>query len=333
MSVDAIDRVVFSETLPTISEELGATVHEGTSNGLVVLDTGTRYLFRDETGLDVHQYDIPDSSDIQNCGGYLDKMLQYRDPRLLAYLIKKGVSKEALDSEEFPLLKTRSPQLDYLLMRFIIALREENPHRRVSLFDLGCTVAEHFDALDLMLKAQSKGKLNAVDVLSYCGVDMAPLVLCAAQQFHLDADPAHFKLTLGEGSGVNIPEGGFDLALSVGVINNLKDPILGLTKLLKSVKEGAVFAVWVADSEEGFWGVSHRSTPQYFYGHKDINSFITLNEDFKFLIADFIPEHDSTQQKHFIGVSEEQLKGVGCYHLIYTRRPELFSEFPELAGQ
>lgn len=294
------------------------------------MDSATRYLFVDEGGVEVHSYEIPNSSDIQNCGGYIDKILQYRDPALLKFLLENGVSKESFAKGQFPLLETRSPQLDLLLLRFILALRKERAGQRVSIFDLGCTVSEHFDALDLLMNAATNGAERATEALSYCGLDMAPLVLCAARQMHLNAQPEHFNLILGEGSVSDIPERGFDLALSVGVINNLKDPMTGVRKFLKSARVGAVMAMWSANTEQGFWSFSHRTTPQYFFGRQDIFELAKVNPGFRFLLAEFIPESQSTQQRHFVGITEDQLKDVGCYHLVYTNRADLFSELPEV---
>ena len=93
---------------------------------------------------------------------------------------------------------------------------------RVSLFDHGCTVAEHFDLLDVLL--QAVGPDRARDVLHYIGLDISAMLLSAARLLHSDVKEEHFQLIRAEGSSVRLPERAFDLALTVELSTMFSTP-------------------------------------------------------------------------------------------------------------
>lgn len=313
------------DPLPPDAGILARKIGEG--SGLLALDSSTRVEFIDADGRHVHRYDVPDDSDLQNCGGYLDKILQYRSPELLAYLREAGVTVESFTSGRFPLLGTRSPMLDLAIHRLIRTLRKEHPRKRVSLFDLGCTVGEHFDLLDTMIRAESTTGETAADLLSYCGLDIAPLVLCAARELHRHVAPENFRLLHAEGSTIDLPDGSFDISLSVGVINSLGDPIGGTRKLIRLSRVATVLALWVADIDDGLWATSHRTTPTFLFGRNDLKALADAVPERRLLVADFIPEALSTQQSHFVGIDPSALASMGCYHLVVTSRSDVFPDF------
>src|SRR5262249_42089559 len=194
----------------------------------------------------------------------------YRDPALRAYLEKHGVSSESFQSQDFPILRTRAPQLDLLLLRLIRHLRSTRGLSRVSLLDHGCTVAEHYDLLDLLLSASSQGREDAASVLSYCGLDYSAILLGAAHSLHLAADQNHFRLMQAEGSSFTAAPGEFDLALSVGVINHVADGMGAMEKLIRATRYAVVMAAWLTAEEEGFWATNHAGVPAYFFSRRDL---------------------------------------------------------------
>ena len=331
LRVTASPPVAFGDFDPVPPAAEGALAEAGRGNALLALDNAQQYVFAAADGTPWHRYDLPDDSDILNCGGYLDKLLKYRDPALADHLRSKGVSKATFEDGSFPLLASRSPQLDLLLHRLLVALAEERPGRRVSLFDLGCTVAEHFDLLDIMLRAASDDRLKAPDLLDYCGLDISGLVLAAARFLHGDLDPHHFRLLLGEGSDFDAGDRRFDLSLSVGVIHNLRDPVGGTERMIRFSDVATVLACWACAAEEGIWLTSHHAAPIYVFGRSDLVRLREAAEGRELLVADFIPETQSSQQRHFAGLSEEAMRSLGCYHLVVTDRLDLFPELARLS--
>lgn len=323
--------VRFGDFDPVPPAAEGALAEAGRGNALLALDNAQQYLFAAADGTPWHRYDLPDDSDILNCGGYLDKLLKYRDPALADHLRSKGVSKATFEDGSFPLLASRSPQLDLLLHRLLVALAEERPGRRVSLFDLGCTVAEHFDLLDIMLRAASDDRLKAPDLLDYCGLDISGLVLAAARFLHGDLEPRHFRLMLGEGSDFDAGDQRFDLSLSVGVIHNLRDPVGGTERMIRFSDVATILACWACAADEGIWLTSHHAAPIYVFGRQDLVRLHAAAEGRELLVADFIPETQSSQQRHFAGLSEEAMRSLGCYHLVVTDRLDLFPELARLS--
>ena len=69
---------------------------------VLALDIQSKYLFVDSQGDQYHEYFVPGTPDVQNCGGYVDKVVLYRDPALFEHLLKHGVSGQAFARDEFP---------------------------------------------------------------------------------------------------------------------------------------------------------------------------------------------------------------------------------------
>lgn len=297
----------------------------GTSQetNLLALDIETKILFVDEAGETFHEYFLPNNSDIQNCGGYVGKVIAYRDQALFDHFRAHGVCKASLSSQAFPLLQTRSPQLDLLLFELIGCLSRCDASRRFSLFDLGCTVAEHYDLLDVMLQAGSDSKLSASSQLAYCGLDKSAMLLTIARLIHPHANPSRFRLVQMEGSQFDFAEAQFDLSLSVGVVNHVSDPTKALEKILQVTRYACVLALWVTQETEGFWSIVHSGFPFYFFSKRDLERLETLLPKGRFWVTDFIPESASTQARSYIGIGASKMSQLGCYHLVYTTLPSL----------
>jgi SAM-dependent methyltransferase len=303
----------------------GATVDTDTSDGksLLALNIESKYLFLDEDGHVYHEYLLPGSPEIHNLSGYVDKVIKYRDPALFEYLKAHGVSRESFGTSMFPILATRSPQLDLLLFELIGYLRATVELKRVSLFDHGCSVAEHLDLLDVMFRATSDSKDTAASVLSYCGLDKSAMLLTVAKLLHHQLDPQHFQLIRTEGSGFAFRDDEFDLSLSVGVVNHVYDPLLALQKIIRVTRYASVLAAWATDEPEGFWAFNHSGVPFYFFSRDDLLGLHGLKPGGRFLVADFIPESESTQPSSYFGIGQERNAHLGCYHLVYTSIPDV----------
>jgi SAM-dependent methyltransferase len=321
--------VDFAEFDPAPPAPAGALAPGAASRAVMAIAATQEFLFVSEAGAQIHRYELPDHSDILNCGGYIDKLLKYRDPALAAHIRANGVTPAAFADPRFPLLATRSPQIDLLILRALLKLLGDDPERRVRIFDLGCTVAEHYDLLALMLEAASQGKFDARRNIQYAGLDVSALALAAARALHADLPPEAFGLILQEGSAVRIPEGAYDLSLSIGVIHNLKEPVEGTIRLLNGTSFAASLACWVCAQDEGVWLTSHHAAPMYVFGGADLRR-IEAETGMALLVGDFVPERASTQQRHFAEVSEAALETLGCYHLLTVRDPAAFGDLPRL---
>ena len=324
----SFDLVLF-DPLPTSHVGVLDGVKPATSD-IMALDIQCKYLFVDEAGQPFHEYPLPTSADIHNCGGYVDKVIMYRNPALLEYLQTHQVSKSSLNTSPFPILATRSPQLDLTLFEMIRHLRSEGLNR-VSLFDQGCTVGEHWDLLNTMIRASSASKDDAAHVLSYCGLDKSAMLLSIARLLHMDVAPEHFRLINAEGSDLGSYHGEFDLSLSVGVINHIAQPHSTLQRIIRSTRYAFVLAVWVTLEPHGFWSIIHSGLPFYFFS---IEELLQMNEQGgRFFVLDFIPERFNSQEKSFIGMGAERMAHLGCYHLLYTRLSQLPFEASILTHQ
>lgn len=293
------------------------------STQLLALNIESKYLFVDETGEKFHEYFVPGTPDIQNCGGYVDKVIQYRDPALFGYLQAHGISPESFARNAFPILNTRSPRLDLLLYALIHRLLELSPGRRVSLLDHGCTVAEHYDLLDVMLRVSSHGKECAADILSYCGLDKSSMLLSIARLLHHRSMEEHFRLVHAEGSNFSFDNEEFDLSLSVGVVNHVANPIVALEKLLDATRYACVLALWVTSDPEGFWAVNHSGIPNYFFSQRDLAHLLRKRGVGRFCVAEFTPETEASQLRSYIGVGQEKTRSLGSYHLVFSTLPQL----------
>ena len=289
-----------------------------TGNQLLALDIQSKFMFVDDNGDVYHEYPVPGTPDVQNCGGYVDKVIQYRDQALFDYLRVRGVSKESFAAGDFPILQTRSPKLDLLLFELALRLREERGKERVSLLDHGCTVAEHFDLLDVMLRASSEGVLRASDVLSYCGLDKSSMLLTVARLLHPMVPESRFRLVLAEGSSFDFDDGAFDLSLSVGVVNHVADPAAALSKLARATRYACVLALWMTSERDGFWAVNHSGVPNYFFSRADLAQVLKNRGEGRFVEAEFIPETASSQARSYIGMGEQRTRTLGSSHLVFT---------------
>jgi hypothetical protein len=301
----------------------GALDGAASGNQLLALDIQSKFMFVDDGGAVYHEYPVPGAPDIQNCGGYVDKVIQYRDPALLEYLRVRGVSRESFAAGDFPILQTRSPRLDLLLFDLALRLRAQRGKARVSLLDHGCTVAEHFDLLDVMLGASSDGVLRAQDVLSYCGLDKSSMLLTVAHLLHPKVPESCFRLVHAEGSSFDFGDEVFDLSLSVGVVNHVADPPAALSKLVNATRYACVLALWMTSERDGFWGVNHSGIPNYFFSRADLARVLETRGEGRFAEAEFIPETASSQLRSYIGLGEERTKTLGSSHLVYTTLHDL----------
>lgn len=300
------------------------------SKQLMAIDIVCKYLFVDDADRVVHEYHLPNNRDIHNLGGYVNKVVLYRDPALREHLTRHGVSPASFQTTDFPILKTRSPQLDLLLFDLIRHLRAKHGLDRVSLLDHGCTVAEHYDLLDLMLDISSGGRETAPAVLSYCGLDYSPLLLTAAHFLHPNVEEKHFRLVQSEGSAFEFAPGEFDLSLTVGVVNHVADGMRGLEKLIRATRYAVVMALWMTAEEKGFWAINHTGNPSYFFSRTDLTHLQTLHPGGRFFMADFVPESASSQPNSYVGLTAGQFEQMGAAHLIYTPLPDVPFNLPVL---
>jgi SAM-dependent methyltransferase len=281
---------------------------------LIALDIETKMQFRTEDGEIYHEYAYPSDRHIQNCGGYIDKLLKYRSQAVRDEI--RDMLMSDLEIAISPVLKGRSILVDILLAKMISRFNRDNPGVRAKVFDHGCTVAEHYEMIDQMLKAHCSG--SAREMISYYGLDVSPLVLSAARAMHATAPPQHFQLMLAEGSNFELATDTVDFSLSVGVVNHVHDPHKALNKILQATRHGAVLVLWVTSESEGFWAVNHSGVPNYFFSIRDLRQ-IALHNSPKgsFYFADFTPENLSSQPSSYYGISDERLNCLGSYTLAF----------------
>ena len=285
---------------------------------VLALDIQSKYLFVDPKGVRYHEYFVPGTPDVQNCGGYVDKVVLYRDPALYAHLARHGISAHTFSRAEFPILSTRSPRLDLALFALIRELRVERPCKPVGLLDHGCTVGEHYDLLDVMLRAASTGAESAADAIAYCGLDKSAMLLSIARLLHDQVAPGGFRVLHAEGSGFAVGREEFDLSLSVGVVNHVADPKAALEKLLRATRRAAVMALWVTTEPEGFWAVNHSGVPNYFFSRTDLAQVRERRGVGTYFSLEYIPETSASQMRSYVGLGQKKLESLGCYHLAYS---------------
>lgn len=296
---------------------------DAAGSNLLALDISARYIFFDANGEIFHEYPLPSDADIHNVGGYVGKVIKYRDPALLEHFKRSGVTVGALKESPFPILTSRSPQLDLVLFQLIERLRAEHGLDRVSLFDLGCTVGEHWDLLNTMLLASEPDGGGSATMLSYCGLDKSSLLLTIAYLLHADVRRDHFRLIHAEGSSFDLPDSTFDLSLSVGVINHVAEPVSALVKLIRATRFATVIALWVTEEETGFWCTIHSGLPFYVFAQNEFREIEQRNPNGRFHLLDYIPEMQSSQERSFIGLGEDRLRRMGCAHLLFSSLHEL----------
>ncbi len=282
-----------------------------------------KYQFQDESGRIVHEYKMPSHVEISQFGGYVGKVAKYRDPALLDHLTKNGISKASFASTRFPILATRSPQIDLILFDMIQHLRKAAGLPRVKILDHGCSVGEHYDLLDTMLRAASGGREGAADVLDYTGIDCSEILTNAGRFLHSRSHSSGFRLIEEEGSESVAYKTPHDISLSIGVINHVLDPLNGLRRLLEASRHACVLALWMTPEPAGRWSVGHGGSPFYHFCRADLKPLQSLHGGYHFWVADFIPDTQSTQPRSYVGVSMEELAELGCYILIGTTQTQL----------
>jgi len=283
---------------------------------ILALDIQAKFLFVDDKGRTYHEYPLPSNADIHNVGGYVGKLIEYRNPELLEFFKANGISKATLAKSNFPILHSRSPKLDAELFHLIQHLRLMENQRRITLFDLGCTVAEHWTLLDVMLRSQT-GR-GAEDAITYTGLDKSPLLLSVARLLHQNVSTEHFQLIHLEGSGFSFPPLTFDLTLCVGVVNHVYDPLGALEKLLIATRYTSVLALWTTTESEGFWTTIHSGLAFYFFSIKDLQQLQKRLARGSFFVLDFLPEASNSQARSYIGLGAKRMASLGCYHLLYS---------------
>ena len=288
------------------------------SQQIVALDVVNKYVFYDKQGIVFHEYALPSDPDIYNCGGYADKVSKYRDPLLLEHLQIHGVTETALSSPNFPILSSQSPKLDLILFRIIKSLLDQKRSERVTLFDLGCTVAEHYDLLDVFFQAEGG---CAETSLSYTGLDQSSLLLSTARLMHPDLSPAQFKLIKSEGSRFEMLPGCYDVGLSVGVINHVAKPHTALKKLLTGCRWAVVVQLWVTKKDDGVWHLNHSGIPFYFFSKKDLSA-LGKEAGMQICLGEFTPQEENSQVNSFLGISNATMKTLGSYQVVFTRMEE-----------
>ncbi len=276
------------------------------------------YRFWNENDELVHSYAIPGSYEIHNTGAYVDKVLMWRDPTLLEYLKREGVTPKSFESAvDFPILSSRSPALDLALFDLIRRIRHEQHGQHVRLLDHGCTVAEHYDLLDVMLKAD--GLSGAREVLQYHGLDNAALPLAAARMLHVGVPRDCFTLTQAEGSDLRFLDNQFDLSLSVGVANHVADAQFALSELLRITKFATVLALWTTTLDRGFWATRHNGLGVYFFSRRDLQNLERLHSG-AFISLSHRSELDATQPNSYMNVANNLLRDIGESHIVFIKR-------------
>lgn len=275
------------------------------------------YVFMRENGDEFHRYRIPGNYEIHNTGAYVDKVLTWRDPSLAEYLTRHGVNpKSFAQAENFPILRSRSPVLDLVLFDAIRRLRRAEPERLVRLLDHGCTVAEHYDLLGVMLEADGFG--SARDVFYYHGIDNASLPLAAARMLHAGLPSDCFELTQAEGSEINFSENDFDLSLSVGVVNHVADAPSALDRLLRVSRCASVLALWTTTLTEGFWATRHNGLGNYFFSQAELDELARVHSG-KFVTLDHRSELSATQPNSYMDVPDRLLDKIGESYIVFIK--------------
>jgi SAM-dependent methyltransferase len=327
---DALAQGTRYTLVPELPWTPGASAPEGGgSGGLVAVTIEDRYEFRDVEGRVVHTYPLSREPEWDNCGGYVGKVIAYRDPALAAHLTGAGVSRESFAAGPFPLLATRSPLLDLLVLEVVLALRAWNPDDPVRFFDHGCTVAEHWDLLDVMLRARTGGAESSASALDYTGLDRSAQLLTYARVLHRHAPQHRFALIQQEGSAFAFPSGAFDVGLSVGVVNHTADPPEAMRRLLDVCAHALVTAVWCSPREEGMWVVNHVGTTNYLFTIEDLRG-MAAEAGGAFYVDDYVPETATSQPNSYLELTPEEIGRMGSYHLLFARDPRLADGRPEL---
>lgn len=290
---------------------------------MIALDIQTKLQFRSEDGTIFHEYQYPSDRNIQNCGGYIDKLMKYRSKP-----VREAVSTMFLPnakSPELAVLKGRSILVDILLTKMIDRFSKNNIGAKAKLFDHGCTVAEHYEMIDQMLAALCNG--SAREMVSYYGLDISPIALCAARILNPITSPKDFQLILAEGSDIALPANSMDFSMSIGVANHVHNPLQALEKLFELTSCGVVLVLWITGESQGFWAINHSGIPNYFVSIKDLHNFaLRFAAKGAFYFADFTPEKSSTQPSSYFGISEKRIDLLGSYTLVFCGQDYVVEE-------
>jgi hypothetical protein len=292
---------------------------------ILAIDIQVKYQFVDSQKNLYHEYYLPTNPDIASCGGYVGKVIIYRDPKLKSFLSLNGISSDSFAHNDFPILRTRGPQLDLVLFALIRELKSETPSRQIALFDHGCTVGEHLDLLDVMLQSASCGEYSAASDLLYCGLDKSPFLLYIARSLHSSFDKESFKLVCKEGSDLGTWIAA-DLGFSVGVVNHVAEPCGTLSSLCRYSSIACVSWLWMTTLSKGFWATSHSGWPFYFFALADLQEIETVLGG-KFFSLDYVPDSLSTQPESYIGLSKETFETLGSALLVFTRDGSLARKY------
>jgi len=288
------------------------------SKALIAMDVRSKYYFVDDKGEFFHEYEIPSNADIHNCGGYVDKIVKYRDPALKQYLTEQGVTDEAFHTDRFPILATRSPQCDLILYRLMMFVKEHSDKDKISLFDLGCTVSEHWDFLNLLIDVGSRGQEDAATLMTYYGLDKSQMLLGVSRLMHDWVEAEHFNLLRADGTDFDFADHFFDFSLTIGVVNHVARPKEALAKLIKATRYAVVAVIWVTLDEQGYESFTHSLLPYYCFTLKELQEIGSDNGEGKWYITDYVPESKGSQQKSLIGVGTDNTSELGSLHLLYT---------------
>jgi hypothetical protein len=289
------------------------------ARAVMALDIATKYQFHTPGGDLYHEYHLPSSREIQNCGGYIDKLLKYRSPEIRDFILGGPASLSRFLQCPWAVLHGRSPRID-LILNDLIGVYRRGRNERVSLLDHGCTVAEHYDLIDLLLQASTGEKAGGV--LAYVGIDHSPLVLSAARLLHPSCLGPNFRLILGEGSDLSFSDDRFDFSVSVGVVNHVARPLETMNHLLRITRIAFATVVWVTGEAKGFWAFNHSGVGNYFFAERDLAALAHQHPKGRFLFAEFVPERESTQPMSYVGIDENRIRQIGSYILVYSSLPD-----------
>jgi hypothetical protein len=315
------NRFLFLNCSPVCSSAQVADV-SSSEKSIIALDIQTKLQFRTEDGTLYHEYAYPSDHHIQNCGGYIDKLVKYRS-KSVRDAVNKLFSPDSQPPDN-PIVKGRSILVDILLTKMIARFILDEVGVKPKLFDHGCTVAEHFDMINHMLGIYCSKPTQAR--LSYYGLDISPLALSAAHIMNAAGLAEDFHLVLAEGSDFDLPGDSMDFSLSVGVVNHVQNPLRALSRLFEVTRYGVVTVLWITGEPEGFWAVNHSGIPNYFFSVRDLHQ-LSLKHSTKgsFYFADFTPEKSSTQPNSYYGISDDRMKRLGSYTLVFCN-PDFVTE-------
>lgn len=279
------------------------------TSGLTLIDVMTGYRHVTFAGEAVYEYWLATSAQIQNCGGYLDKLRKIRSPEFERYVSRFLADGKPPASVESPaycqaLVNSRSFQVDSIVIELLAECEPTStaPERKLVLLDHGCTVAEHFDLLDLLSRIRFGADISSK--LEYVGTDVSGLVLAAAHVFH---SPSFLRLIQHEGTTLPASCPSPDLLISLGVVNHTAAPAKCLSEIARGVTRFAVLLLWMTDLDQGFWALNHSGIANYFFSTSDIESTLgTIDSSITIEFRHRVDEACSSQPMSYYGLSRAQ---------------------------